>query len=555
MLLATHEWPAEGADGSAPTVVLVHGVTGWWRTWWRVGPALASAGWHVVAVDLRGHGHSPRIDGYATVGQLAADVGALIEGMGGHVDALIGHSLGGAVAAELAFLRPELIGRLVLEDPPSVVRADDVDWQENLERELLAAVDDPEGEVARELAENPSWLEEDARQDVEGKQLADRPGLMASFRRHTGARVLEVAPQLAAADAVRPCRRGPIRPVGCGTTAARVHPAAALPHPRGGLRSHGPPRPLRRLPAARPRLAAPMSTVPRLTIRDVPGIRVGHWTDAAAATGCTVILADDDGMVAGVDVRGSAPGTRETDLLRPTALVERVNAICLAGGSAFGLGAADGVMRRLAERGVGFVTPVRPVPIVPAAILYDLGIGDPTAFPGPDAGHAATLAAESSEGPLEGRVGAGTGATVAKLGGAGVPAGIGSAARRMTDGHLVGALVANNCLGNVMARDGRILARGGSSRAPSPVAGNTVLVVVATDAALDRAQCQALAGLAHDTLARLIRPVHTMWDGDVVFAVSSGDGSRATLETVFALSSALDDALGEAIERSVRLDA
>ncbi len=297
-----------------------------------------------------------------------------------------------------------------------------------------------------------------------------------------------------------------------------------------------------------------MSTVPRLTIRDVPGIRVGHWTDTAAATGCTVILADDDGMVAGVDVRGSAPGTRETDLLRPTALVERVNAICLAGGSAFGLGAADGVMRRLAERGVGFVTPVRPVPIVPAAILYDLGIGDPTAFPGPDAGHLATLAAEANEGPLEGRVGAGTGATVAKLGGAGVPAGIGSAARRMTDGHLVGALVANNCLGNVTARDGRVLAAADPA-APSPVAGNTVLVVVATDAALDRAQCQALAGLAHDTLARLIRPAHTMWDGDVVFAVSSGDGSRATIETVFALSSALDDALGEAIERSVRLDA
>ncbi len=196
VVLATHEWPAEGADGWAPTVVLVHGVTGWWRTWWRVGPALASAGWHVVAVDLRGHGDSPRIDGHATVGQLAADVGAFIEGMGGHVEALIGHSLGAAVAAELAFVRPELVGRLVLEDPPSVVRAGDIDWQENLERELLAAGDDPEGEVARELAANPSWLEEDARQDVEGKQLADRPGLMASFQRHTGARVLEVAPTL-----------------------------------------------------------------------------------------------------------------------------------------------------------------------------------------------------------------------------------------------------------------------------------------------------------------------------------------------------------------------
>ncbi|MEO6578663.1 MAG: P1 family peptidase, partial [Candidatus Limnocylindria bacterium] len=155
----------------------------------------------------------------------------------------------------------------------------------------------------------------------------------------------------------------------------------------------------------------------RLTIRDVPGIRVGHWTDATARTGCTVVLADDDGMVAGVDVRGSAPGTRETDLLRPTALVERIHAICLAGGSAFGLGAADGVMRRLSERGVGFAAPHRPVPIVPAAILYDLGVGDPAAFPGPDDGYAASLAAESNEGLLEGRVGAGSGATVAKLGG------------------------------------------------------------------------------------------------------------------------------------------
>ena len=148
-----------------------------------------------------------------------------------------------------------------------------------------------------------------------------------------------------------------------------------------------------------------------LTIRDVPGIRVGHWTDAPARTGCTVILAADDGMVGGVEVRGAAPGTRETDLLRPTALVERINAICLAGGSAFGLAAADGVMRRLAERGIGYPTGVRPVPIVPAAILFDLGVGDPDAHPTADAGYAATLAAEANDGDLEGAVGAGTGAT------------------------------------------------------------------------------------------------------------------------------------------------
>ncbi len=287
----------------------------------------------------------------------------------------------------------------------------------------------------------------------------------------------------------------------------------------------------------------------RLTIRDVPGIRVGHWTEATARTGCTVILADDDGMVAGVDVRGSAPGTRETDLLRPTALVERIHAICLAGGSAFGLGAADGVMRRLAERGVGFPTPQRPVPIVPAAILFDLGVGDPAAFPGPDAGYAATLAAESSEGPLEGRVGAGTGATVAKLAGAGTPAGIGSGARRASNGSLVGALVANNAVGEIFARDGRLLAGSGDHPSP-PSTSNTVLGVVVTDAPLDRAQCRKLAELAHDTLARAVRPVHTMVDGDVMFAVSTGDG-RASSEAFFAVASAMDDALAEAIERSV----
>lgn len=142
--------------------------------------------------------------------------------------------------------------------------------------------------------------------------------------------------------------------------------------------------------------------VEHLTIRDVPGLGVGHWTDAAAATGCTVVLAPDRGAVAGVDVRGSAPGTRETDLLRPTALVERINAVCLAGGSAFGLAAADGVVRRLAERGAGFPTGIRPVPIVPAAILFDLGVGDPYAFPDADAGYAATVAAEANHGPLEG---------------------------------------------------------------------------------------------------------------------------------------------------------
>ncbi|MGH2429774.1 MAG: P1 family peptidase, partial [Candidatus Limnocylindria bacterium] len=140
-----------------------------------------------------------------------------------------------------------------------------------------------------------------------------------------------------------------------------------------------------------------------LTLADVPGLRVGHWTDEVGITGCTVILAGADGAVAGVDVRGAAPGTRETDLLRPTALVERIHAICLAGGSAFGLAAADGVMRWLAERGIGFPTAAGPVPIVPAAILFDLGIGSSAARPGADAGYAACeAAAAAGAGPLEG---------------------------------------------------------------------------------------------------------------------------------------------------------
>jgi L-aminopeptidase/D-esterase-like protein len=290
----------------------------------------------------------------------------------------------------------------------------------------------------------------------------------------------------------------------------------------------------------------------RLSLRDVPGLRVGHWTDATGLTGCTVVLAPDAGAVAGVDVRGSAPGTRETDLVRPTALVERINAVCLAGGSAFGLAAADGVMRRLAERGIGFATGVRPVPIVPAAILFDLSVGDPHAAPDAEAGYAATLFAEGNDGPLEGRVGAGTGATVAKMAGPdkAQPGGVGSAARRLSDGSIVGALVVNNALGDIHARDGTPLARAIGTSQP-PATGNTTLVVIGTDANLDRAQCRKLAELGHDALAIGIRPTHTLFDGDVVFAMSTGDGSRHSLEAFTALGIAAVDAAGEAIERSV----
>ncbi|HEX2141973.1 MAG TPA: P1 family peptidase, partial [Candidatus Limnocylindria bacterium] len=265
-----------------------------------------------------------------------------------------------------------------------------------------------------------------------------------------------------------------------------------------------------------------MDTDQQLTLRDVPGISVGHATDREGMTGCTVVLCPE-GAFAGVDVRGSAPGTRETDLLRPTALVERIHGVCLAGGSAFGLAAADGVMRYLAERGIGFETGVRPVPIVPAAILFDLAVGSPDAVPGPDDGYAACLAAERGEGEVEGRLGAGTGATVAKLAGAehAIPAGVGSAGMRLPDGSTLAALVVNNALGNVIDHHGELLA--GTPIDPEELSagvGNTVLVVLATDATLDRAECRKLAELAHDGLARSISPAHTLLDGDVAFALS-----------------------------------
>jgi L-aminopeptidase/D-esterase-like protein len=308
-----------------------------------------------------------------------------------------------------------------------------------------------------------------------------------------------------------------------------------------------------------------MATQRQLTLRDVPGIEVGHATDAVGATGCTVILARD-GAVAGVDVRGPAPGTRETDLLRPDALVERVHALCLAGGSAFGLSAADGVMRWLAERGIGFDTGVRPVPIVPSAILFDLGVGSPDAVPGPDDGYAAA-AAEAGDGALEGRLGAGTGASVGKLAGMdrSSPGGIGSAGVRLAWGATVAALAVNNALGNVVDRGGRILAGvrgddGGFVDAAAllaagplpPPGGNTVLLVVATDAQLDRGECLRLAGLAHDGIAAAVSPPHTLLDGDVAFALATARGpAPAGLPERLALGAAVVEVVRQAIERSV----
>ena len=274
-------------------------------------------------------------------------------------------------------------------------------------------------------------------------------------------------------------------------------------------------------------------------ITDVPGVEVGHFTDGRRPTGCTVILTRD-GAVGGVDVRGAAPGTRETDLLDPSNLVEQVNAILLSGGSAFGLDAAGGVMRWLEEHGIGYPAgPVR-VPIVPAAILFDLGVGDPKIRPDAAAGYAACEAARA-DAPAEGSVGAGAGATVGKLFGMGraMKGGIGTASARI--GRVtVGAIVAVNAVGDVIdPASGRVVAgtrtvdgrRGpgaveailGGDVPPALQAGMaTTIGVVATDAQLTKAQARKLAGMAHDGLARTIEPSHTLWDGDTLFALATG---------------------------------
>jgi L-aminopeptidase/D-esterase-like protein len=288
-------------------------------------------------------------------------------------------------------------------------------------------------------------------------------------------------------------------------------------------------------------------------ITKVPGFRVGCWTDPVGLTGCTVVLCPQ-GTVGSGEVRGGAPGTRETDLLRPGTLVEEVNAVLLTGGSAFGLAAADGVMRYLEERGIGFDAQVARVPIVPAAVLFDLGVGDPSARPGPDQGYEACLAA--SEEVPEGNAGAGTGATVAKLQGPGraVKGGQGTASRK--EGELVvGALAAVNALGEVLNEDGSLLAAarelsGSGEGAPAPGAiTNTTLVVVATNARLSKERANLLARAAHDGIDEAIRPAHTMWDGDTAFALAAGQvgADQRGLEDLAA------QAVMEAIRRAVLL--
>ena len=304
-------------------------------------------------------------------------------------------------------------------------------------------------------------------------------------------------------------------------------------------------------------------------ITDVPGVRVGHAQNAHAMTGCTVVLCEK-GAVGGVAQVGGAPGTRETDLLRPMHLVEKAHAVLLAGGSAFGLAAADGVVRWLEERKIGFNAGVAHVPIVPAAILFDLDIGDADVRPGPEMGYAACEAAK--DGPVaQGSVGAGPGARVGSLFGPDyqMKGGIGTASRTLGGGVVIGAIVAVNCFGDVIdPATGRIIA--GARKPPAGTeladtlatlptfvgkvimhmasARNTVIGVVATNARLTKEQANKLAHMAQDGLARTIRPAHTMMDGDTLFALSIG-GKKVDFTVVAAFAA---EVVAQAVVNGVR---
>jgi L-aminopeptidase/D-esterase-like protein len=311
-------------------------------------------------------------------------------------------------------------------------------------------------------------------------------------------------------------------------------------------------------------------------ITDIPGIEVGQAQDDQALTGCTVILCRK-GAVGGVDVRGSAPGTRETDLLDPVNLVDKVHAVVLAGGSAFGLDAASGVMKYLAEKKIGYGFGAGRVPIVPAAILFDLGLGTTSRHPDPEMGYAAASTAQAGF-VAQGNVGAGTGATLGKIFGmtGAMKSGLGTASIEAGGGVLVGAIVAVNPFGDVLDPEtGRILAgarpaRIGSlkiggrgefvdtlkvmktltGRAILDLAGraNTVIAVVATNARFDKAQTTKIAQMAHDGLARVIRPAHTMFDGDTIFSLATGH-KKADVSIVGAYAA---EALAQAIISAVR---
>jgi L-aminopeptidase/D-esterase-like protein len=297
--------------------------------------------------------------------------------------------------------------------------------------------------------------------------------------------------------------------------------------------------------------AVPLSAatvMPAGSITSIPGIEVGHFTDSRRPTGCTAILFRK-GAVAGVDVRGAAPGTRETDLLNPVNTVQEIHAIMLSGGSAYGLDTASGAMRFLEEHGIGYNMGKQIVPIVPAAILYDLSIGDGHIRPDASAGYAACKAASNAK-VEEGSVGAGAGATIGKLFGpkSMMKSGLGTASHTVGDtGIIVGAIVAVNAVGDVIdPATGHIIAgarkpdgsgfidsmaqlREGHRRGEQQAGRNTTIGVVATNAIFDKAQMTKIAQMAHDGLARAINPVHTTMDGDTIFAATTGT-SKAPMD-------------------------
>ena len=307
------------------------------------------------------------------------------------------------------------------------------------------------------------------------------------------------------------------------------------------------------------------SSAPAGSITDIPGVRVGHFTHAQRPTGCTVVLFEE-GAVGGVDVRGSAPGTRETDLLNPLNTVQELNAILLSGGSAFGLDAATGVMRYLEEQGKGYRVGHHTVPIVPAAILFDLNIGEGKIRPDAGAGYVACK--NASHKVQEGNVGAGAGATVGKMFGSGfaMKAGLGTASLKLGDsGLIVAAIVAVNAFGDVIDHEsGKILA---GARTPDgnglrnttatlikgsythgQAGSNTTIAVVATNATLTKSEVNKVAQMAHDGLARAISPVHTGMDGDTVFAAATGAlSSKSDVSRVGALGA---EALARAIKQA-----
>ena len=284
-------------------------------------------------------------------------------------------------------------------------------------------------------------------------------------------------------------------------------------------------------------------------ITRVHGVRVGHVTDREGITGCTVVLCPP-GTTGSVDVRGGAPGTRETDAIRPGTAVNEVHAVVLTGGSAFGLATATGVQRWLEERGIGFETPVARVPIVPAAVLFDLGLGDASARPDESAGYAACEAASGGV-VEEGSVGAGTGATFAKQPDPGAcwKGGVGTAAVEEGD-RVVTALAAVNALGTVLGEDGEPVAENRNPDAePEPWPGtNTTLVIVATNGRLTKERAQLLAQAGSEGVSTVVSPAHTMWDGDTVFAIATGEVEAPQRD----LEAMATQAVAEAIRRGVR---